>query len=144
MARLKFVTKLAEAVKERLTKIHREHPDSIYRKRAHAILLSDKGIPINQLQDVFDVDRDTVSKWLNLFETSGIDGLKPLPRPGRPPIYTSDEVRQFKEFLDQEPRQIRQAQASLEQATGKSSCSATLKRALKKNSITLGTAAGAR
>ena len=144
MPRLKFVTTLSEAVKEQLTKIYREHPDSIYRRRAHAILLSGKGIPINQLQDIFGVDRDTVSKWIDLFETSGIEGLKPLPRPGRPPVYTDGEVLQLKGFLDQEPRQIKQAQAKLQQATGKSSCVMTLKRALKKNSATPGTAAGVR
>ena len=67
-----------------------------------------------------------------------------MPRPGRPAIYTEDEVRQLKGLVDQEPRQIKQAQAALQQATGKTSCTETVKRALKKSQATRGTAAAAR
>jgi transposase len=132
MPRLRFVNKLSEEIKRQLGEIYRDHADFAFRQRAHAILLSDKGFTINQLQDIFEVDRDTVSAWIGLFEQSGVDGLKPLPRPGRPPIYNEDEVRQFKDLVDQEPRQIKQAQAALQHATGKSSCTEELKRALKK------------
>ena len=89
------------------------HSDFAFRKRAHAILLSAKGATINQLQDIFEVDRDTISAWIKRFKTSGVEGLKSLPIPGRPPIYTEDELRQLKDLIDQEPRQIKQAPAIL-------------------------------
>lgn len=144
MNHLRFVQKLSEETKQQLDEIYRRHPGFAYRQRAHAILLSDKGFTINQLQDIFAVDRDTVSAWLNLYEQAGIDGLKPLPRPGRPPIYTDDEVRRLKELVDREPRQIKQAQAALQESTGKSSGTDTLKRALKKSPATRGAAAAGR
>ena len=144
MSRLRFVNKLSEEAKRQLWEIYHGHPCFAFRRHAHAILLSDRGFTIGQLQDIFAVDRDTVSAWLDLFEQSGAEGLKPLPRPGRPTIYTADEVRQLKELVDQEPRQIRQAQAALQQATGKSSCTETLKRALKKSPATPGIAAAVR
>lgn len=138
MPRFRFVQKLTGPVKQQLDRIYRNHPDFALRRRAHAILLSDKGCTIGQLQEIFEVDRDTVSLWLNNFEKFGVDGLKTRPRPGRPRIYTDEEIRRFKAMIDQEPRQIKIAQATLEEVTGKSSCAETLKRALKKNSIALG------
>ena len=144
MPRLRFVTKLTEDAKQQLEALYHDHTDFALRRRAHAILLSDRGFTISQLQAIFAVDRDTVSAWFDLFEQSGVEGLKPLPRPGRPAIYTEDEVRQLKALVDQEPRQIKQAQAALQQATGKSSSTETIKRALKKSQATRGTAAAAR
>jgi len=144
MPRLKFVTELTEEAKQQLEAIYHDHTDFAFCRRAHAVLLSSRGFTIGQMQDIFAVDRDTVSAWLDLFEQSGADGLKPLPRPGRPAIYTGDEVRQLKGLVDQEPRQIKQAQAALQQATGKSSSTETAKRALKKSQATRGTAAAAR
>jgi transposase len=132
MPRLKFVQKLSEEIKRQLNEIYHNPADFAFSQRAHAILLSDKGFTMGQLQDIFEVDRDTVSAWISRFGRFGAEGLKSLPRPGRPPIHTADEVRQLKEPIDQEPRQIKRAQAALQQATGKSSCAETLKRALKK------------
>lgn len=143
MPRLRFVKNVSEEAREELGEAFRKAPDFAFRKRAHAVLLSAMGHTINQLQAIFEVDRDTVTTWFDRFEASGVEGLKSLPKPGRPPIYTEDEVRRLKELVDLEPRQIKQAQAALQQATGKSSCTATIKRALKKTA-TPGTAAGAR
>jgi len=39
-------------------------PDSRFRQRAHAVYLSDKGYRLDQLADIFAVDRDTASAWL--------------------------------------------------------------------------------
>jgi transposase len=143
MPRLRFVKNVSDEAKEQLSKVYHNAPDFAFRKRAHAVLLSAMGHTINQLQAIFEVDRDTVAAWFDRFEAGGVEGLKSLPKPGRPPIYTEDEVGRLKELVDLEPRQIKQAQAALQQATGKSSCTATLKRALKKTAIP-GTAAGAR
>lgn len=49
------------------------------------LLLSSKGYPIAKLQDIFEVDRDTISIWLDRFERQGIVGLEDMPRSGRTP-----------------------------------------------------------
>jgi transposase len=133
MARLRFVQSISEEVKEQLREMYVTHPNFRVRQRAHAILLSSKGYPIAKLQDIFDVDRDTVSIWLDRFECQGIIGLENIPRSGRTPIYTDEDITLFKELIDKEPRQIKKAQAILQQTTNKTSCTETLKRALKKN-----------
>ena len=60
----------------------------------------------HQLQDLLDVDRDTVSLWITHYEQSGLKGLLTRPRPGRNPIYiyTDGEIQQLKGLIDGEPR----------------------------------------
>ena len=53
--------------------------------RCRAMLLSHKGYTINELADIFDVDRDSITNWFDKYETEGISGLKDLSRSGRPP-----------------------------------------------------------
>jgi len=46
-------------------------PDSRFRQRAHAVYLSDKGYRLDQLADIFAVDRDTASAWLTAWDSVG-------------------------------------------------------------------------
>lgn len=55
------------------------------RHRAHAVLLSSQRKSVNEIAQIFDVDRDTVSNWLDRFEHDGVDGLADKPRPGAKP-----------------------------------------------------------
>lgn len=143
MPRHRHVRDLSEAERQELEDAYRSHPDFAVRRRAHAVLLSGKGYHVGQLQDLFEVDRDTASLWLKHFEQSGLEGLLTRPRSGRNPIYTDDEIQQLKGLIDGDPRRAKAAQAALEAATGKSSCLDTVRRALKKSSATSGTAAAA-
>lgn len=53
--------------------------------RCRAMMLSHKGYTINDLADIFEVDRDTIANWFDRYESHGISGLKDLPRSGRTP-----------------------------------------------------------
>lgn len=132
MARQKFISPLAEAAREQLSKIYTTHPDPKLRRRVHAVLLSDQGHTLNQLQGILQADRDTISIWFRRFEALGVEGLVDLPRPGRPKIYTDAETAAFIALVEAEPRRIKQAQAVLEATTGKASCTETLRALLKK------------
>lgn len=52
--------------------------------RCRAMMLSHKGYTINDLSDIFDVDRDTITNWFDRYESEGISGLKDMSRSGRP------------------------------------------------------------
>ncbi|MBK8507430.1 MAG: helix-turn-helix domain-containing protein [Candidatus Competibacteraceae bacterium] len=52
-----------------------------------------------------------------------------------PPIYTPAEAARLCGWLEAEPRQIKQAQARLEQATGKRASRQTVHRIVKKKPI---------
>lgn len=129
---MKFAQTTSEAVLQELYQIYQHHTCFKNRQRAHAILLSLRGYTLNQIQDILQTDRDSISVWIDRFNANGIAGLSDLPRSGRPAIYTAEEIAFFKTALDQEPRQIKQAQAKLELKTAKTSSKDTLKRALKK------------
>jgi transposase len=132
MPRLKFVRPLTETDKGGLDALYKTHPNFKVRRRAHALLLSGGGHTIKQLQAIFQVDRDYISLWIDRFNAQGVGGLVDLPRSGRPPIYTPEEIALFTAELDEEPRQIKQAQALLEARTRKRSATGTLRRILKK------------
>lgn len=144
MPHYRFVRDLTQTERQQLEDTYRSHPDFAVRRRAHAVLLSSKGYSVGQLQDVFEVDRDTVSLWIQRYAQSALEGLLTRPRTGRPTRYTDAEIQQFKTLIDADPRRIKAAQAALETATQKTSCLETLRRALKKSSAILGTGAAAR
>jgi transposase len=63
-----------------------------YRRRCHAIyLMYSQGKSLNEIVSLFNVDRDTASRWLNRYESEGIGGLKDRPIPGRP-LESEEEV----------------------------------------------------
>ena len=132
MARFKFVRPLSDTDKQELDALYKTHPNFKVRRRAHALLLSGGGHTINQLQAILQVGRDYISQWTGRFNAQGVGGLGDLPRSGRPPIYTPEETALFRAQLDEEPRQIKRAQALLEARTQKRSATGTLRRILKK------------
>ena len=81
---MKFVKNLTTQEKGSLYELMRKSLNFKVRQRAHAILLSAKKHKIEQLSDIFDVDRDTVSEWLNRWEVKGVNGLMDAQRSGRP------------------------------------------------------------
>ena len=103
------------------------------RERAHAILLSAKGYSLSQISDIYEVQYQTVSRWIDDWERLGLRGLYKGHDGGAQPIYNEAEVRRLVELIAEEPRRISYAQAKLENETGKKASLKTLKRAAKKN-----------
>jgi transposase len=133
MPRQRKIRPLTEEALKALQKMHRQHENFRCRQRAQAILLSKKGYCINEIADILDVDRDSISIWFTRFEEEGVAGLEERERTGRPAIYTDEELNRFKALLDEDPRSLNRAKVQLEQQTGKHSSRETLKRGLKKN-----------
>ena len=80
---MKFIPALTEADQVALETLHHKAKTHRQRQRAHAVLLSAKGFTLEQLADIFSVDRDTVCGWLNLWQERRLDGLADAPKPGR-------------------------------------------------------------
>ena len=80
---MKFIPTLTEADQVSLEAVHHTAKTHRQRQRAHAVLLSAKGFTLEQLADIFSVDRDTVSGWLNLWQDKGLAGLADAPKSGR-------------------------------------------------------------
>ena len=80
----RFIEKLSEDDCEFLTKTWRSHNSHAVRARAHAILLSAKGITVPELTKIFSIDDDTARSWLKRWEERGREGLEDESRPGGP------------------------------------------------------------
>jgi len=72
------VSPLSKEVQEELHKIYQQHACFRTRQRAHAILLSQRGYTLNQIQAILQADRDSISVWIDRFNADGIAGLNDL------------------------------------------------------------------
>jgi len=140
---LKHIKYLSDEEKATLEEMRRHHPAYRVRNRAHALLLSAKGYGIIQLGDIFEVRRNTISAWLCGWETQGIAGILDERRAGRPCIFLQDEQSRFKDYLAENPHQMKEAATRLQEETGKQASLFTYKRVLKKLAMS-GSAVGTR
>lgn len=65
---MRFVPALGEEEEAQLRRLYRDGATHRLRQRAHAILLSARGWRVDALGDLFESDRDTVSRWLDHWE----------------------------------------------------------------------------
>lgn len=140
---MKFIAPLSDEEQVTLNEAHRHHPSPRVRQRAQAILLNARGQTMTHLKRLFEVRLETVSSWLTGWEEKGLVGLSDLPRSGRPPRFTPEEVEQFIGYIDKNPHQPKTAIARLQKETGKQASSDTFIRLLKKKT-TAGSGAGNR
>ncbi len=116
---MKRIEPLSDAECETLRAAWKDGPNGRVRQRAQAVYLAHRGYGRIALPSLFEVDVDTISAWLDGWERDGLCGLYDEPRSGRPRIYTPVEEARLCGWLEEEPRQVKRAQARLEQATGK-------------------------
>lgn len=71
--------------------------------RANIVRLAARGRPNAAIAAQLNVQDDTVRKWRGRFAADGIDGLKDLPRSGRPPRFSALQRAQVKALACQLP-----------------------------------------
>ena len=129
---MKYVAPLTEIEIQTLHEMHSSHPTRRARLRAHSILLSHQGYSIPQIARLYEVDRRSVSIWLDRWQQAGLVGLYDQPHTGRPPRLSEAEQHTAQQLLREFPREIKRVVAELAKATGKRVSPKTLKRLLKK------------
>lgn len=127
----KFVKSLTDEQSEQLKEVMKSQAPQRKRMRAHAILLSDRGYSIDQIADIYQVDRDRVSAWLDWWDSDHFDGLGDDPRSGRPPKLMEKEQKQAVKLALMEPRLLRRGLQTIAQKMGKTISQDTLKRILR-------------
>src|SRR5512132_4716985 len=105
----KFVKPLTTEQREQLSALMKSAAPQRTRMRAHAVLLSARRYSIDQIADIYQVDRDRVSQWLEWWEAEQLAGLDDDPRSGRPPKLNEPEQQQALKIALQEPRAIKRA-----------------------------------
>ncbi len=141
---MKFVTPLTDAEQLTLLEARDQGPTTALRRRAQAVELGSRGYRRTAIADLLNVHCETVSGWLDLWDTQGLRGLYDQPRSGRPPRFTPTEAEQVRLEVEQSPRQLRPVQARLQARLGKTASRQTLRRVLKKSMAGAGSAAGGR
>lgn len=116
---MKFIKPLSEAEQRTLTEAYRNHSSHRVRERAQALLLSGRGYPVVRLSEIFKVEHETASGWIDAWESEGIVGLFDHPRSGRPRILTGAEQEMLLVEVEKNPHQLKAAAATVMEKTGK-------------------------
>ena len=129
---IRFVAPLPEYVEETLKEMHKNHPKSRVRMRAHIIMLSADRYKIDEIAEIYHIQRDTVSISLTKWETQGVVGLFDKPKSGRPRLLKEEEENRACELIEEDQRNSKKAQSRLQEETGKEISEWTFKRTLKR------------
>jgi len=127
----RFVNELSEEQREELRELMKTANEQV-RRRAHAVLLNSRGYSVDRIADIYEVDRDTVSHWLEHWEDDGTTGLHDQAGRGRKPTLNEKEQKQAIKIVEKDPRSSKRSLTKIEEKTGKKISRETLKRILKK------------
>jgi transposase len=77
------------------------------RQRAHFLILASQGLKVEELMNIFPVSYKTIYNWVNRWELEGMVGLYNQPGRGRKRIFTPEQESKIREWVLQEPRQLK-------------------------------------
>src|SRR2546425_11949193 len=103
----KFVNPLTSTQRDQLGEIMKSSAPQRKRMRAHAILLSERRYSIDQISDIYQVDRDRVSQWLHLGEGNQFGGLCDDPRSGGAPKTTEKKAKEARKKRPPKPAAVK-------------------------------------
>lgn len=133
MRRHRYVKVTAEGVKELEEWKKRKEISKRSSSRMEAVLLSNRGYTIDELSEIFDVDRDTISNWISRWERYGIEGLLETPKQNRPPKLNEEEQGILLQILRGENvRSAKEVSLELKEKTGKELSVCTIRRWAKR------------
>ena len=134
----KYIKELTKEEYSALSKGYALGESPLYRRKCHCILLSYSGKTTNELSTIFDVSKQSILKWLNLWESVGIQGLQLKPGRGRKPkldITKKKHVTTVKKLIENEPKNLSRVTTQIKQQLGVDMSKKTLKRFLKNLNI---------
>src|SRR5467141_461525 len=129
---VRYVCPLTEQQRALLESMMKNDASHRARMRAHGLLLSSEGITIKAIAKIYHVDRDTVSTWIKKWEKHGDKSLHDQPRSGRPTTLNATEKELAKQYIQEEPRSLKNVVERLAQKTAKRLSISSLKRLAKK------------
>jgi len=128
----KFADVKTETQRKELTDMWKTHHCHYTRVRAHAVLLSGQGYTISQLVDIFGVERDSVSSWIDRFHEGGAKALEDDDHPGAPRMLDDKEQELLKQLFKKHPTRPGKILIELEKETGKQMSKWSLRKYAKR------------
>jgi len=129
---VRYVQPLTDEQRQLLEKTMKEDIAFRARSRAHSLLLSAAGTPIQAIAEAYQVHRGTVSAWIKQWEQQGAQSLHDQPRSGRPSKLTPAEQALAQQYITEEPRSLTGVVERFAHKTAKRLSLSTLKRLAKK------------
>jgi len=129
---VRYVQPLTDEQRALLEKTMQEDTAFRARSRAHSLLLSAAGTPIQTIAKTSQVHRVTVAAWIKKWEHHGAQSLHDQPRSGRPSKLTPAEQALAQQYITEEPRSLKGVVERLAHKTEKRLSLSTLKRLAKK------------
>jgi len=127
--------KVTEKEYEWLMKGWKTGKKSAFRQRCHYIILSHQGKTIQEITEIYQVTRQTVSTWFGKYEIAGISGLHSNKKTGRPAIIRVDnetEVIEIEKLVENSSQNLKPVLTAIKKKFGKTLSKRTLQRLLKK------------
>lgn len=106
------------------------------RNRAKCINLLESGWSIPQLVKIFGVSRKTIYNWLTKWEREGLPGLYNQKGRGRKPLLNQEQEAQVKEWVKQEPKNLKKVVNRVQKEWSIKLHKETIKRIIKKLRMT--------
>ncbi len=131
----KFIKTLVDKDYHKLVENYQKSDNFRVRNRSHAILLSFQKYSIDEIAQICQVHRTTVSLWIDNWNEFGSQGLEDGERSGRPPILTLEEQEKAFETAIKNPKFPHRQLGEIKRETGKEISQYTLKRLVKKKTI---------
>lgn len=132
---MRFINNLSKKTVNELNKIVKNDKSLQTRQRAHAILLSNKGISVQAISKIFSKSTRTIYRWFDRFKEEQINHLSDYKGRGRKPALNNSDIDNVKKLirgnsvkesciiLNNQPNRIKKVSVQI------------LKRFLKKNKL---------
>ena len=132
---MRYVSEMTESELITIESAYKNHPSARVRIRAQMIILSNKDYNVQEIADICQMTRQTVSTVISRWEEFGLIGLYDKPRPGKPRALTVEDEKFIFDMVKEEPRSINKIISCLEDQRGKKVSKSTIKRVLKKKLV---------
>jgi transposase len=113
-----------------LERIYRSSKHHQVRQRAHCLILASQGLKVEELMQTFQVSYKTIYNWFERWESEGMVGLYNQPGQGRKPTFSWEQKSKIREWVAQEPRQLKKVVQKVKQEWGIEISTRTIKRIL--------------
>ncbi len=106
------------------------------RNRAKSIILLEEGWSLSQVMKIFGVSRKTIYNWLSKWKKKGLLGLYNQKGRGRKPILNQEQEAEVKEWVKQEPKNLKKLLNKIQEKWSIKLDKETVKRIIKKLKMT--------
>jgi len=96
---MRYISNLNNKTVKRLADILKNDNSLQVRQRAHAILLSNKDISVNEICKIFDKSTRTIYRWFDRFKEEQIEKLSDLEGRGRKPALGDNDINNVKKLM---------------------------------------------